>query len=901
MAVPLLATKLFVPPACPELVPRPRLTELLNAGLDVEGLQESGFARRLSLVSAPAGFGKTTLVATWLRGLDYAHAWLTLGESDNDPASFFAHFVAALLGVDANIGRTAQAMLQAPQPPAPGALFTNLINDIAASPRSFVLVLDDYHLIRSQSIHQQLAFLMEHQPPQMHLVIATREDPPLPLSRLRVRGQLAEIRQADLRFTPEESAEFLQRVTQVDLAMGDVEALHRRTEGWIAGLQLLALSLRDREDASSFVRSFTGSNRYVLDYLIEEVFQQQPAGIQDFLLRTSILERLVAPLCDALTGRDDGQKVLLDLEHANLFLVPLDESRQWYRYHRLFADLLSHRLDLEPAQERVQLHKQACRWFADNGFSADAVRHALAASDWEEAASLILQVSDTMLKRGEVVTLLGWFQALPEAFVLANPPICLGYAWPLILSEQVDAANVYLDRAEQAFLESGDRAPLGEIVIARIHIARVRGDGDQVIALSNQALPLLSPDHLSERSVVAVNLGLAQWYRGRLTEAEQALSDAEHAGRSSQNEYARWAASVFLGRIQAAQGRLRDAAESCRQIIRHGGQSPTVCLAHYDLGRLLYEWNDLEAAAGHVRQGIELARSGGNIEFESGGSSTLALIHQARGETSAALAALQRADRLAEHPGLPPPTRMSNLATQVAVALGMGDLDGASRAVERFPATPEEAGSFPDYLRLMLVRARLLLAQGQRQAGAEQLAALHTMASRAGWQYSAIQSCVLLALAAHAPEEPLVLLAEVVAQAEPEGYVRTFVDLGEPMAELLREAVSQGISPDYGTHLIAAFEGEVGGEEPTTEPPSTVTVPSSPALEETGELVEPLSDRELEVLCLLASGLTYREIAQALYLSVNTVKTHLKNVYGKLGVSRRREATAKARDLGLIP
>jgi LuxR family maltose regulon positive regulatory protein len=505
MAMPLLTTKLNIPPVRSGLVPRPRLTERLN-----EGVTRMPSPRKLTLVSAPAGFGKTTLVAEWLthrRASGDAGrpvAWLSLDEEDNDPARFFTYLVAALQTVDPDIGQAAQAMLQAPQPPPPEPLLTSLINDVAATPRPFVLVLDDYHLIHTLPIHRQLAFLLEHQPPQMHLVIASREDPPLPLSRLRARGQAREIRRADLQFTPEETAEFLQQVARQELPPRDVAALQRRTEGWAAGLQLLALSIRGRDDVLQLVRSFTGSHRYVLDYLIEEVFEQQSAEAQDFLLKTAILDRFTAALCDAVTGRNDGRAVLLALDQANLFIVRLDESRQWYRYHRLFADLLRHRLEVASTHELAQLHRRASRWYAANGLPADAVQHALAGSDWERAATLTLDLGESMLKRGEVATLLGWLQALPDEEVCTRPQLCLSYSWALILTSQLDAAEFYLRRAEQAAEDAP--ALLGDIAAALAFIARTRGDDRRTIELSRRALSLLRYFYDNDHSRLRVGL-----------------------------------------------------------------------------------------------------------------------------------------------------------------------------------------------------------------------------------------------------------------------------------------------------------------------------------------------------------------------------------------------------------
>ena len=473
--------------------------------------------------------------------------------------------------------------------------------------------------------------------------------------------------------------------------------------------------------------------------------------------------------------------------------------------------------------------------------------------------------------------------------MFANPQLCMEYSWPLILTEQIDAAAPYLAQAERVALEHEIAPLLGGVAVAKAYIARVRGDNAQVIKLSEQALSLLPPDELSGRSIVALNLGMAQWYRGRIQKAKEALLEARRAGRGSGNEYVRWTAVLFLSRIQTARRQSRQAVESYRQMIEQGGQLPIAGLAHYDLGRLSYELNELAAAADYLQRGLEIVRRGGSVEFEVGGCSALAFVKQAQGDSAAAQDALQRADQLLENPDVSPSTRLYNLAAQVAVALGQGDLDAASRVVERCPKL-EEAGSFPDYLLLMLAQVRVLLAQGQRAAAAERLEALHGMASQAGWQSVAIQACALQALATPDPDEAVAFLTEALALAEPEGYVRTFVDAGEPMKVLLHTAVERGIVTEYARKLLAEFRvreyGSVGEKRP--HPP-------------TPTLIELLSDRELDVLRLLADGQTNQEMAQALCVSVNTVKTHLRNIYGKLGVHNRRETVAKAKELDLLP
>jgi LuxR family maltose regulon positive regulatory protein len=882
MTVVLLTTKLHMPPVRLELVPRRRLMEQLNAGLH----------RKLILISAPAGFGKTTLVAEWVEGGAHPFAWLSLDERDNDPARFLTYLLAALQGIDASIGRSAQAMPQGPQPAPPEVLLSSLINDIAATPHPFVLILDDYHLIQSLVIHQQIGFLLEHQPDQMHLVIASREDPLLPLSRLRARGQMVEIRQADLQFTPEEAAEFLCQTMQLELSPSHITALQQRTEGWIAGLQLAALSIRGTDDVPSLIQSFTGSHRYILDYLIEEVFERQPADVQDFLLRTSVLDRFTASLCDAVTGRDDSGEVLLALEQGNLFIVPLDEARQWYRYHRLFGELLVQQLRIAGMQDLApQLHRRASRWFEAAGSPDDAVHHALKASDWERAAALILDNSEAMLKRGEVTTLLGWFRALPDDALRASPKLCYEYSWPLILAGQITAAESYLGQAEQSVHD--DAFLLGSIAAAQAYIARARGDGRRTIELSQRALSLLPSDAATQRSVVAVNLGIALWSSGQLAEAEQALEEADRTAQQSGNTYARLTALNFLGAIRAAWGRLHQAAESLQRAIRVGEGSPAIALAHNTLSALLYEWNDLEAAAQHVQQGIELSQRSGNAEVQIGSYRTLALLKQGQGDGAAALDAVGEAHRLARSSDVPPLMHIRNAACHVRVALAQGDLAAATRWAEQ---VTEDADAAPFYPLLGLTPVRLHLARGEREAAADALEALYDTAAGAGWQYGMVEVRVLQALAAPTPSIALAFLADALTMAQPAGYMRTFLDKGESMAELVRMAAAQGIAPDYVSRLLAAFDGEA---EHQWRMPTPVPFPLSSG-PRPSPLVDPLSERELEVLQLLTEGQTYREIAQALLVSVNTVKTHLKNIYSKLGVRSRREAAAEARSLGLI-
>ena len=866
----ILTTKLHVPRLREGYVSRPRLLARLDPGLD----------GRITLVSAPAGYGKTTLVVEWLtQSQDPGRkvAWVSLDEQDNDPVRFLTHLVAALRQVSPVVGEGALSLMQAPQSPPPEAVMGALINDLASLPEPLLLALDDYHVIHEMSIHRQLGFLVEHQPSQVHLVMITREDPPLPLARLRARGQMVEIRQQDLRFSLEECTAFLNQVMGLQVAPPDVAALERRTEGWIAGLQLAGLSMQGREDLSGYIEAFTGSSRYVLDYLIGEVLEQQPAEVQDFLMGTSILGRLTSSLCDALTQRDDGQRILQMLDQRNLFVVPLDQSRTWYRYHHLFAELLAQRLRSTQAHEEKVLHQRACEWFAAEGLVPEAIHHALAAADWERAADLVEGESVTMLRRGELATLLSWLKALPPEAVLKRPELSRDYGWALTLTGQLEAAEGFLQGAET--LAGGDGVLLGTILVAQAYQLRARGDNAGAIERGQRALDLLPESDPLSRSLVALTLGLAHWSRGNLQEAEMALQEVDRAGRQSRNHYARMTALSYLGVIQGIHGHLRRAAEMCRQAIEIGGQSPPVAPAHVELGALLYEWNDLEPAVHHLHIGIELSQRTGNLMILSDAYHSLAILQHARGEAEAAQATLQLADRLAYDHEVTPLTRLRNAACHVQLALASGDLAGARHWAEQVTGPADASPFFP---LLGLTPVRLLLGSGENARAAETLDGLHETARRAGWASGEIEVRALQALAATSPADALGFLADALQRAQPEGFVRTFIDKGEPMRLLLERLRSEGGErKDYILSLLAAFGGPgraVGSQA----------------------LVEPMSERELEILRLLADGLSNQEIARRLVISVGTAKSHVHHILGKLNSASRMQAAAKARELGLL-
>ena len=802
----LLQTKLFVPPIRPNLVPRPHLIEQLNQRLKL--------GSKLTLLSAPAGFGKTTLVTNWLHDSGLQIAWLSLDEGDNDPARFLSYIVAALQKTNIGINEAVQSMLVSPQRPTNELVIGALINDVSAkgAQSEFVLVLDDYHLIEDQSNHKALTYLIDHQPPQLHLVLISREDPPLHLSLLRGRGEITELRLADLRFTTQETSTLLNEVMGLSLNPAQIATLEARTEGWVSGLQLAALSMQGRSDVDGFVSSFAGSNRYILDYLIEEVFQQQPAEIQEFLLQTSILEQLTAPLCDTLfsvkgqsSPNINSQKILEQLEKANLFIIPLDESRQWFRYHHLFADLLRHRLRLKKT-DLAELHSKAGDWLAENGPVSKAIEHYLRASDWDNVVKLILEESDLLLKRGENATLVRWVSLLPEKVMQANPELCLNCAWALALSGQEDEAEALLQIVEAS--TDSNPALYGTLITAQIHIARARHDHPHTIELSQQALSIIPENEDEVRSVLNLNLGLALWQNGRTLEAQNALEKARHRAKLSKNHHAELLASGLLGTIQATLGNLQSATDLLHQTIESGASYPASALAYMELGMLQYEWNQLDEANQSLQQAILLAQQSGNIEILGNAYRSWAQLKQALGEDAEALNALETAINIAgESP--PPLTRGRNAAACVKVYLAQGKLDEAKRCEkDMFPAA---ASSF--YLLLHLAPARIYLVQGDKGTAAVHLDTQYEKANKAGWRYGQIEVRLLQALAAPTTDASVAFLGDALVMAQPEGFVRTFLDKGEELIPLLHLAASRNIASDYARRLLTAFGAELVPEQ----------------------------------------------------------------------------------------
>lgn len=890
----LLYTKLHPPPVRPREVARKRLMRKLDAAVN----------QKLTLVCAPAGYGKTTLLSQWTHQHPGPVGWVSLDRSDNDPAQFLRYILAALQQIDPAVGALIPGMLQPPQPLSSMHAWVTLINDVAASEKEFILVLDDYQEVDARGVHEALETLVEHLPDNFHLVLSTRANPPINLPQLRARGQLLELRAADLCFNSEEARLFLREVVGLGLAEEEVSALVEKAEGWPAGLQVAAIVLQDQADLPQAVQTFTGSHRHILDYLATEVIERLPGAIQDFLYQTAILDRLEGSLCDALTGRTDGQQILERLDRENLFTLPLDGHRRWYRYHRLMAEALRRRTEGMSREQLETLHRRASAWYEAQEMIEAAIGHAFEGHDYGRAAGLIEGSAEAILKRSQVVTLLEWLGRLPEELERQRPRLNLIHAWALLLSG--GSIRAVRERLETFAGQAGDTPASGEDVVILALIATLTGDVQQGLDYSRQALDKLPMDRTFLRSIAAGNIGMAYVFLGDSDSAIQAFKESIALAQEAGNIMFAVASLSNLGGLYLLQGHLKLAEAVYRQALelsttKYGQRLPVACRALMGLGEIAREWNHLEPAQALLEEAVRLARrysETGELVMDL----SLARVLQAQGDMERALDLVQKAQGIAiQSTGSTIDDRLVDAAL-ARLWLMQGNLTGAAEwaagkgfeQVKPSSALPgDQASAVPYDLRAgeWLLYARLQLAQNRAAAALRTLTALLAEAQKQGRARRYHEILVLMAIAYQeegSKNLAMDYLEESLKQAAPEGYTRVYIEEGAPMVRLLREAVRRGIRKSYCIRLLGAFQeqGQMQG--------GVVGDPRA-------GLAEPLSERELEVLRLLAEGCPNREISERLYISLSTVKGHVSSINGKLLARNRTQAVTRARQLGILP
>ncbi|MBI9050243.1 MAG: hypothetical protein JEZ00_12545 [Anaerolineaceae bacterium] len=884
MPLPVLATKLFIPTPRAETVSRPELIQRLNRGHTSD--------HKLTLISAPAGFGKSTLLSQWIMDCKQPTAWLALDEGDNDPTRFLIYLISAIQSLDQyesvelpiDFANGLLAILQNTQAQSPSveSNLTTLLNEIQRIRGRFNLVLDDYHIIEQKSVEQILAFLLDHLPPQMHLIIATREDPQLPLARLRARGQLTELRASDLRFSQAEATEFLNKVMGLNLSEVDVSALDTRTEGWIAGLQLAAISMQGKQNTADLIHSFTGSHQFVLDYLLEEVLHQQSEQIQAFLFHTSILDRLCGPLCDAVLQNPTGtgQETLEYLEHVNLFIVPLDNERRWYRYHHLFAELLKQRFTQTITGEGEQAapyHSRASAWYEKNSLVVEAFQHATAAMDVQRAEHLLDRTEMPLHFSSVVIMILDWLASLPDTILDARPLLRIRQATLSLVSGQSQGVEKFLHAAETALqkfeLDAKNRNLMGEIAVARATVALTQYKPDEIIIQSQRAQENLASDNLAFRFTAVWTLAFAYQLLGDRTAAFNNYLEAISISQKSGDTFSTVLASSGLGQIQELSNQLYQAAETYQQIIQLYGDYPQPNISEVQLGlaRIYYEWNDLNLAEDYAQQSLQLSRQyGTGIDRFVISQVFLARLKLARGDTQKANALLSEARQMVLTNHFV--QRLPEITTvQILLYIHTGDFSAAEKLAQSHD--------------LPLSQARILIAQGNSSVALALLEPLAEQFETKKWQDEYLKCMVLQSLAYHALgeiDQAMQSIETTLALAESGGFIRTFIDEGTTMANLLAVARSHAIVPNYVDKLLSIF---------AAHPSAQITDQN---------LINPLSQRELQVLQLIAQGASNREISEKLFLALDTVKGHNRKIFDKLQVQRRTEAVVRARELGIL-
>jgi len=910
MKTDLLASKFYFPPHRQNLVQRPHLLESLDAGL-------SG---KLTLVSAPAGFGKTTVVSEWIRYCGHPTAWLSLDKNDNDLSRFLIYLIAALQHLDPEIGVDVRAALEESPSPHFEILLTRLISEMERLSDKSIIVLDDYHLIHAKPVHDALNYLIEYLPPTAHLVITGRTDPPLPISRLRVQGEVHEVRTSNLRFTQIEVASFINDLMGFDLSSDGIAALVARTEGWIASLKLAALSMQGRDDWLEFITEFSGSNRYVIDYLVDEVMARQPDEVQTFLRRTSILERFCAPLCEYVVGGSEDMDIIAYLDRSNLFLIPLDDHREWYRYHHLFADFLSQRLRESEPDRILELHRRASQWYENEGLVDEAIQHALAAGDMEGAARLVDGIAADLIVRRESYKLVKFVEQLPSDLCQGYPMLCICHAWALLYMGQMEMVEPILTLMEANQKKTPGVPNPGYVTTVRAVLANQEGDMLRSINLFEQALEEMStasPDRVTLifQGSAVIWLGVNHRLLGNFGKATQLFMEAAGINQKAGNFYAALLSFELLAELAVIRGQLHQALDLYQNGLKLAqdwkdtqGKPQGSLIAgaglHLGLGRVLYQLNDLAGAAAHIQRSADLFGLG-DIWGKKDAFAMLTYLRQAQGEFESSAELLSKVIAIRDTITVrrSSTTDLPSLV-QVAILLSRAKpemfhlLTDVSQRIEKLGVHANDDVDFSspadyprefDYSEL----ACTLIAEDRAAEALPLLMRLLEAAITMERHGDELRYLVMIALAQYAlgnTQTALDFLGQALILAEPEGYVRLFVDEGRPMAELLNFALSQNIAPDYGSNLLAAFPKDVY---------NAVQINKEQTINKL-ILVEPLSEREIEVLRLMTKGYKYKEIAERLVVSINTVRHHTRNVYGKLDVNNRTQAIGKAKELNLL-
>ena len=895
MTTQLLATKLFIPPLRSEVVLRPILVKRLNDGLD----------RKLTLISAPAGFGKTTLLSEWAERHPGNIVWVSLDDEDNNIRHFWSYFIAGINKIYAEIGSSLLTRLQSQQPPPQNEILTDLINEIVnINLPPFAVVLDDYHLIDTPEIHNGIIYLIENCPPPLHIVIATRSDPSLPLGRWRARGEMNELRTGDLRFTLSEAIDFFNLTLGLEIHQDDIEALERRTEGWIAGLKMAAISIKGRiqtqnsADLSEFIAAFTGSHRFVLDYLAEEVINQQPPRIKDFLLKTAILERFGAPVCQAVTGYADSRDILEYLDRANLFLIPLDEERSWYRYHRLFGSLLRSLLEREQPSQVTKLHAAASEWFEANELLAESVKHALAMDNVERFARLIAGNAVYLIYLGELHTIERWLRALPEEIMCLSPWLCVAHAWVNAYLGEHDLVTSLLDNTQKILADSDASSQFDENqkreIFAHVHLIQgfsdfFIGNFEQGVVRIRVALDNLSTGDLVIRSYANGLLGAMLRSKGDLGEAETLIEESVRLSRETGLMQLTADAITDLMSLRVSQGRLQDAAAAgfealhldkvyCEQFGKH---LFTVGRIHYFFGNIYLNWNELDTALQHLKMSLDLAEKWGKADEIALSHAGISWVLLAQGDSQGAITAMQNAKLVARK--ISPRWETLGDLADARLHLRLGNIEAAECLSSGFEFQYKHSISFVE-LSEYLFYARLLAGKDKYADASVLLEQLRAVAESAGASGDLLPILVTQALVfrnAGKIEQSLESLSTALALAESEKGVRIFMDGGAEMVDLLSRLSPNHDSYPFALRLLAAIGGEMEGRRPPG-------------------LLEPLSEREGEVLKLLSTPASHAEIAAQLHISRNTVRSHVKRIYSKLGVNNRIQLIEKAKEFGLI-